>query len=390
VAYLGLAGVAGFCWLMAVSARHALARRPVPPQALAVGWILAYASIGGVTNLLAMFAGLQIFRATNRATVFLSAIAVLWLVMGLSRLTARFPAPLRLAAALLVAVLGVLEQLPRRAPGQTEAIAQKVRLDREFGERLEAALGPSAMLFQTPMLDFPEAAPPHQLTDYEHFRPYLATDTLRFSYGSPRLQARGRWQRDLQHAPPATVVRTLESYGFAALYLNRKGFPDGGDALLRQIAQLGYDRRIESLDGEQVAVLLRPQVSPRMPLGKALTIGRGWKFRSDGAPWAYDAGTMSFFNPYPAPIRVELRVTLMSRMHRRLTLELDGEPLRSIDLPACTARLVLPSVALESGINCFRVRSREPATEHEGVSNEARAFGLAEANVLLPPRIAIR
>ena len=379
--YLGLAGIAGFCWLAVVAVRRGLARRGLPPQAMAVAWLLAYSSVGGVTNVLAMFAGLQIFRATNRATIFLSAIAILWLVAGLSRLTARLTTSLRLALALLVATLAV-EQLPRRVPGQLAAVKNSVASDREFGAQLEAAVGANALVFQLPTLDFPEALPPGRMMDYEHFRPYLATQTLRFSYGSPRLRARGRWQRDLGNAPAATLVPTLEACGFGALYLNRKAFDDGGDALLRELADGGYRQRIDSRDGEQVAVLLHPRPTPQLPLGRRLTIGRGWKIRpDDGVPWAYDDGSLSFFNPYPEPIVVELQLTLTSRLRRRLTLDLDGKPLRDIDVAGKTTRVVLPVVSLDNGIHCFHVRSRESPEEHADVTNETRAFGLTETRV---------
>ena len=389
--YLGLAGIAGLGWLAVIAIRRALARRPLPPQALTVGWSVAYSTIGGVTNVLAMFASFQMFRATNRAAIFLSAILLGWLVVRLSRLTAGWPRALQLATALVVAALGVLEQLPRRTPGRAESVARTVKSDREFGAKLEAALAPGSMLFQLPQIDFPEVAPPHRLADYEHFRPYLATETLRFSYGSPRARARGGWQRELQNQPTPALVQTLEACGFAAVYLNRKGFEDDGAQLLQTLATLGYDRRIESADGEQVAVLLHPRVSPQLPLSRQLTVGRGWKIRpNEGGPWAYDTAALSYFNPYSKSITVELRLTLVSGARRQLVLELDDAPLRAIEVPAQTARLTVPSVTLAPGINQFTLRSIEPRDDPAPGSNEARAFGLKEALVVPRANLAAR
>jgi len=36
--------------------------------------------------------------------------------------------------------------------------------------------------------------------------------------------------------PPAEMVAALEKYGFSAIYLNRKGFPDGGESLVKSLA----------------------------------------------------------------------------------------------------------------------------------------------------------
>ena len=56
-------------------------------------------------------------------------------------------------------------------------------------------LPPGAMVFQLPVMAFPEVAPAHNLGDYEHFRPYLATRALRFSYGMLKGRSRHRWVR---------------------------------------------------------------------------------------------------------------------------------------------------------------------------------------------------
>jgi hypothetical protein len=178
------------------------------------------------------------------------------------------------------------------------------------------------------------------------------------------------------------MIAALEASGFAALYLNRKAFDDRGDSVLQKIAGLGYKRSIESRVGEQIAVHLRPQPRPRPPNSQRLTIGRGWKIRpSDGAPWAYDHGALSYYNPYPTAITVDLQLTLTSRLYRRLALDLDGKRLRDIDVPGRTTRVVVPGVALPRGVHCFHVRSRESDDERGDATNEARAFGLTEANV---------
>jgi hypothetical protein len=353
---------------------------------MAVGWLLAFSTVGGVTNLLAMYAGLHLFRATNRAVVFVSAIALLWLAAGLSRRLGRCPALVRLTAAVLLLATGLLDQVPRLRAGQLETVQRAVASDVDFGRRLEAALPAHAMVFQLPRLDFPEVEPPYRLHDYEHFRPYLATTNLRFSYGVPRFRARGRWQRDLQDQPPAKMIRTLERCGFGALYLNRKGYADGGADILAQLARLGYRRRIESVDGDQVAVLLRPTAHPRLPIAHQLTIGEGWKLRpNDGGPWAYEAGALSLFNPYPHPILVHLRLSVVSGVRRDLELALNERVLTSLDVTADGAPVDLPCVTVASGINTFWLRSRETAAEHEPGSrtNEERAFGLQDNDVTL-------
>mgnify|MGYP007029182073 CR=1 FL=1 len=83
--YLGLVGIVGFAWLALTTLRAILRRRRLPGLALPAGWVLAFASVGGLTNVMAFFTGLIIFRATNRFSIFVSAVVLLFLAAKMSR-----------------------------------------------------------------------------------------------------------------------------------------------------------------------------------------------------------------------------------------------------------------------------------------------------------------
>jgi phosphoglycerol transferase len=381
--YLGLAGIAGLIWLVCVTVRRLADRRAPPGQALSIGWIVAYSSIGGVTNILALFAGFQVFRATNRAAIFVSAIVLFFLVSRLSRLSVRWPAWLRIGAATALAVIGVYEQLPRpENPNDTAAVAAQVKADWQFGRELEHALPVGAMVFQLPVLGFPEVQPPHVLGDYEHFRPYFATERLRFSYGAAKLRARGRWQRDLENAPVPLLVRRLEQHGFAALYLNRRGFEDGGEKILRELATLGYNSQVKSPDDIQVAVILRPAAAPVPPLAESFTFGRGWHLQwEDGWRWAYEDAALSYFNPYPKPIAVDIRFNAVGAARRALTLELDGDVVGKFEVTETASAHSFPQVKLQPGLNRMKVRSSADAIRAGVGRNQLRSFALQDPSV---------
>lgn len=381
--YLGLVGIAGFVLLAILSVRRLVARRAPPAPALATGWLVSYASVGGVGNLLALFAGFQVFRATNRAAIFISAIVLFFLVGRLSRWTAGWRVLPRCAAAIALAGFGVFEQLPRLEPElNPRAIASAVDEDREFGRLLEAALPPRSLVFQLPVVAFPEARAPHQLGEYDHFRPYLATRTLRFSFGAPKLRPASRWQRELDSAPVPELVRRLERHGFAALYLNRKGFADGGDHLLRELAALGYARQLRSPNGEQIAVLLQPATRPEPPVAAALTFGRGWHAAADdGWRWAYGDGALAYFNPYAAPVTAALRLRLAAATPRTVHLEHKGRVALTAEAGAPPGVLVEVRLELDPGVNTFKLRSDQPATRQGDGRHPLRAFAIEEKSV---------
>ena len=383
LAYLGLVGIAGLVWLVVATVQRLLQRRPLPGQALSMSWLLAYATVGGLTNVIAFFLGFQIFRATNRVAIFISALALVFLAVRLSRLTARWPATWRLAAALAVASVGIFDQVPRRWPDEVYArMNGDARSDLVLGRQLEAALPHGAMVFQIPVLGFPEVSPPHRLVDYELFRPYLTTNSLRFSYGAAKFRSRSRWQRDLENVPVETLVQRLERYGFAALYINRKGYEDRAEKILQGLAALGYRRRLEGQGGQQVVVILNPTVAPVAPLGRALTFGRGWHPRvEDGVRWANGDAVMSYFNPYKETLLVEVRFKLVGVTPREVTVRQNGRPVGSVKADDQPVALVLRRLELTPGVNTFVLQSREPAKRLNSGRYQLRTFGLKTSSI---------
>jgi hypothetical protein len=381
--YIGVVGVVGLLWLGVASLRRIIARRALPGQALSAGWLVAYSTVGGLTNVVALVAGFQTFRATNRVAIFISALVLIFLVIRLSRLTCRWPAWRRMTAALVVVAVGLLDQVPRSASVEQKAeIASKVQSDQKLGRELEATLPPGAMVFQLPVVGFPEVVPPFRLVDYEHFRPFLTTSTLRFSYGAAKFRARSRWQRDLENVPAATLVRRLESYGFAALYLNRNGYEDRAKRLLSELAALGRNRQIESSQGHQVVVLLHPDPKPALPLGRALTFGQGWHLRTiEGVRWANSDAVMSYFNPYDHAITVDIELTLLSPVPRDVTFKHRGHPVLSVQVSDVPAQLSVAQLVLPPGVNVFTLHSNMPAVRLSQGRYQLRTFGLQASSI---------
>ncbi len=380
---LGLAGIVGLCWIGAVAARRIFNRRALPGQAMSLGWLAAYSSVGGVTNLLAFFAGLQVFRATNRVAIYFAGIVLFFLVVRLSRATAGWPRGLRVGAALLAAGVAILDQLPRGATAaQAQEIEALVESDRVLGRAMEEALPRGAMVFQLPVQGFPEVVPPWRLTDYELFRPYFMTSTLRLSYGAAKLRARSRWQRDLERAPTSVLVRRLEECGFAALYLNRKGYEDRADRILEELAAMGYDRRIQGRLGNQVVVLLRPADRPHLPLARVPTYGRGWHLLPDnGVRWAYEDAVMSYYNPFDEPITIELSLALRAVGPRRLSLTHEGRSIGAMHADQVEQVLRVTELVLPPGVNRFRLESDEPPERRSQGRYQLLSFGLAKATL---------
>jgi len=174
------------------------------------------------------------------------------------------------AIAGLCALLALWDQSPPLA--QTKAnlaeLSRVIESDREFTRQIEARLPKSAMIFQVPIMEFPESPAPG-MPSYDHFRPYLHSESLRFSFGGVKGRSWIQWQQEVaKMSNLADVIAKIQTYGFAAVYVNRNGFQDKGEGLYQGMRQLGYTEVIESKVGDLFCVLIRPDAHPILPPDK--------------------------------------------------------------------------------------------------------------------------
>lgn len=380
--YLGLVGIAGLAWLACAALPRLLRGRTMPGQALSAGWLLAFSNVGGLNNVAAFFGGLYLFRATNRVVVFLAALILVFVIVRLARLTARWRPAARWGLAVGLAGLGLADQLPRgESPERREAQRAMVRADRAFAAKAEEMLGDGAMVFQLPVMGFPEVTPPWRLGDYEHFRPYLTTQSLRFSYGEAKFHPRGQWQGEYADLPPAELAQRLEALGFAAIYIQRRGYEDRAESLLNELEEAGYTDLIQGTQGTQVLVLLRPGQPKGPPWAETLTCGRGWNRRPvNGVRWSYREAALLYHNPGTTPVEVSLRLEIEVPRRQHVTLAQAGEVLWREEDVRGPVEITVEKVRLEPGDNTLLLTGTETARDGRGI----RMLGLRSTRVWRP------
>lgn len=142
-----------------------------------------------------------------------------------------------ITAAGLLAV-GLYDQTPEpRYPPAADRAAE-FAADRQFVQSVEAALPPAAAVFQLPYFGFPETRPPGEMIDYDHLRGYLHSDRLRWSYGAMKGRATADWQERVSALPVPEFVAAIREAGFAAVWVDRKGYPNRQPAVETELAPL--------------------------------------------------------------------------------------------------------------------------------------------------------
>jgi hypothetical protein len=261
--YLGILGLGALTWLVIHSWRCVAGGRTLPLEAWLILWIIIYAEVGGINGIIGTL-GFQLFRATTRYSIFILCIVLMFAIQRLSLVQFRKPF-LVYGAALVGTLFALWDQTPPVVTADNlKETAQAVASDQEFTEQMEKRLPAQAMVFQIPVMDFPES-PATGVGAYDHFRPYLYAHDLRFSFGTDKGRFTDKWQHGIPQLPLGDVVNQLEAYGFSAVYVNLNGFPDKGAKLINGFKAAGRDDMFYSDRGDLLCVLLKPSAYPALP-----------------------------------------------------------------------------------------------------------------------------
>lgn len=210
--------------------------------------IFCFAVAGGVNYLLGAF-GFQMLRAGNRYSIFLAACGLLYCADLISRISVKRPWVLGFCAILLP--VGLWDQIPK----VPEWLQQKKNeglerfcMDRDFFPIIEKEFPMGASIFELPVHPYPEHGPVNLMDDYEHFRPYLHTKFMKFSYGTVKGREQGWWQQKLDLTNPSQFIDTLQEKNFSGVLINRRAYQDKGDKQVAELIGSGAKKILENQD----------------------------------------------------------------------------------------------------------------------------------------------
>jgi len=201
---------------------------------------------GGVSRVLE-FTGLQGVRAWSRIAIVVAFASIVVFARLLDRLRVvvrrRHWRRSRLTFSsflVIVVVLGVLDQAsPLLMPSAGATSRERAwRDDQAFVASMQRQLPRGAMVFQLPVVDFPEHGQTLRMSAHDLIKEgYLHSTTLRWSAGGVRGRD-GEWQWPASTLPMTDLVRGVTAMGFSALMLDRYGFDYNGDPQLRELDAL--------------------------------------------------------------------------------------------------------------------------------------------------------
>jgi len=387
--YLGIVGGIGLIWILVELLKRLGGRGRVklPAYGPQVAWILIFAAIGGINSILSLFFGLHMFRATNRFSIFISAIVCFFVASRMSRLSRKWPSMLSVLCAAVIAAIGLYDQIPNLPGSHLRAEQRKpVLADARFGSQLEAALPRAAMVFQLPAVDFPECWPSPLCPQYDAFRLYLSTNSLRMTYGMLKGRAIAQWQQDYGRLAPSAMVAALEEAGFAAICIDRRGYSDRAEALLAGLNDAGRPVTLKNDLDDFVVVRLQPHARPKPPLAHELTFGEGWtRSGDDGVSWANGPAVWTYYNPFSKPLVASLKFDVRGVDTRHFSLLVNDREKFQTAINENPTQVVIEKIELYPGINRIDLFTAESAVRVSQARYSLKAFAVEHLNLRIAP-----
>lgn len=263
---LGIAGTVGFLGLLGLlvfrraPVDDARARR-LHATAVVTAALLLLSMVGGFGALFSALVSSEI-RAYNRVSAVISFLALVGLGLWLDRLMRERPEWLRVLTFTGVLALGVADQLPalRELARDGPVVEQGFEETLQFWAPIEAKVPAHAMVYQMPTRPYPLDSGIGRMGVYAHFRPYLSTHGLRWSY-PPLTEPQRNWEAEIARVELVNLPRHLAGLGFSLISINRGAYADDGQHLRDELTKGGATFVAESW--EYLVMDLRPVGGPK-------------------------------------------------------------------------------------------------------------------------------
>jgi len=260
-ACLGIIGSAGFIFLLLWIFYRAITNNTKSFEleqkfnALSVLNLSAFllGTIGGFGSIFSYLVYSQI-RGYNRISIFIAFFSIFAIVLLLDTARNRFNkkiSPQIFYCSFLVLLIfgGIFDQTNTSFVPSYSSNEKEFYSDESFVKGIEATMPPEAMIFQLPLIPFPEYPPQNKMRDYDQFKGYLHSKSLRWSYGAMKGREADYWQKSVSYKPIEEMVETLSLVGFNGIYVDSYGYPDSGSGIVSRLSEVLMISPIKSENG---------------------------------------------------------------------------------------------------------------------------------------------
>jgi phosphoglycerol transferase len=229
---------------------------------------------GGFATLFNLL-GTGLAREYSRMSIFIGFLAVALASGVLDDLLARLgrrgmPGAWGWAIPGAVLVLGVADQTGSTYLEPQSQVKLQYDNDAEFVAQVEASVPKGTMVFQYPYLSyFSYHNASHKMLPYDHFRPFLHSHSLRWSFGAMHGRDTDQIHTHIAAQSVPEALRMLTGLGFGGVYVDRLGYADAGRQFENELRRLLGTDPIVSRDERMAFYNLRSYARDQRASGSA-------------------------------------------------------------------------------------------------------------------------
>lgn len=413
VGILGIAGLAALMWAILRSIRRPEANVGNLEGAARIAGILALAIVlfaisSGIGTMVAFFLTEHI-RAYNRILPFLAFTSLIgggWL---LQTMLTSLGQTTRRSVAVVVGALLVFDITPLSSYGSRDDMIADYDQSKAYFQKMESSLGDNATVFQLPAIWYPEHPTVNRMLDYDYLKPYLLTETLRFSSGGSHYREGYKWSRAVERLAPPDIIAQTHAKGFVAILIDGYAYePDEFVKITAAFAALTVAPPVVSDDKRWWAFDLKSccdgSVEPKdigYPDAIQYTVGSaplkfdaasgneldGWYNPEDWGAWAQDDANLHLYlsdvPSEPLDLAVDVQVMIGPMVpERRLTIECNGKLCGTYvfnpENPAQLLKVALPNgtVSVNGQLNIRFIVEPRASPKDAGINEDARSLGV--------------
>jgi phosphoglycerol transferase len=224
--------------------------------------LILFGTIGGLGSVFSMLITASI-RGWNRVSIFISYAAIAAFFIALQTFieqrhrfsNTKFVAPV-IAFALII--FSIYDQTTWACKSCNLALQTSFKMEKGFIADLENTLPKGSAIYQLPYMYFPENPGLYRLPDYEHAIGFSNSKDLHWSYGGLKGRKGDNFFRALAKEPIKKQVEVIQNLGFNAIYIDKRGFADNGNAVLSELKNMIGNPIATRKDGEIVVFQVTP------------------------------------------------------------------------------------------------------------------------------------
>ena len=210
-------------------------------------------TVGGFGSIFSYLVYSQI-RGYNRISIFIAFFSIFAIVLLLDVARDRFKKGRSLKIfyySFLILLLfgGIFDQTNPSIMPNYSLNEKEFFHDENFIKEIDATMPENAMIFQLPYIPFPEYPPQNKMLDYDHFRGYLHSNSLRWSYGAMKGREADYWQRSVSNKPLEEMIETLSLAGYNGIYVDSYGYTDSGSEITSNLSKILMTSPLKSENG---------------------------------------------------------------------------------------------------------------------------------------------